>query len=438
MGKRRLSFLNEVRDQIKSREAKDFVEVELDYHIKEAKSHLLAKGIDEEEAEEKAVGQMGSPVMLGQQLNKLHRPKVDWLTVILLVITLGLGFIPILFVDPDYSSQIGVDASYFSKNKGIFSLLGGAVAVGMMLMDYRKLAKFGWLFYGIGMLILVVLQIFPSSSHGVPVIDIGPYRVMGLTAIPFFLLAWAFFFNHKKLKLWQLSLLFILSCYLFFMTSTIPTTYIYAVMVFVMLWWSQFSRKTILITISVMVSLLFFVGLGVWQFDVGVYSLKNRFLAFINPEKYAEGPGYLILLIKERMSEAGWLSNASNHQVIPDVHTDLVFVGFTYYYGWLAALALVCILLLFVARIMVIARKINDPFGKLLLIGAVALYTVQLVSNITMTLGLFPITSISLPFISYGLMPILFNAFVIGIVLSVYRRKDLTSSSLSQIESSQS
>ena len=62
------------------------------------------------------------------------------------------------------------------------------------------------------------------------------------------------------------------------------------------------------------------------------------------------------------------------------------------------------------------------------LIGAVALYTVQLVSNIAMTLGLFPITSISLPFISYGLMPILFNAFLIGIVLSVYRRKDLTPS----------
>ena len=92
MGKRRLSFLNEVRDQIKSTEAKDFVEVELDYHIKEAKSHLLAKGLDEAEAEEKAVGQMGSPVTLGQKLNKLHRPKVDWLTVVLLLTAMGLGF----------------------------------------------------------------------------------------------------------------------------------------------------------------------------------------------------------------------------------------------------------------------------------------------------------------------------------------------------------
>ena len=80
--------------------------------------------------------------------------------VILLVTTMGLGFLPILFVDPIYSSQLGVDASYFTMGKVIFVLLGGALAVGIMLMDYRKLEKYGWLFYGIGIAILVLLQAF--------------------------------------------------------------------------------------------------------------------------------------------------------------------------------------------------------------------------------------------------------------------------------------
>ena len=52
-------------------------------------------------------------------------------------------------------------------------------------------------------------------------------------------------------------------------------------------------------------------------------------------------------------------------------------------------------------------------------------YTVQLVGNVGMIVGFFPMTNMSLPFISYGLMPILLNAFLIGIVLSIYRRKDL-------------
>ncbi|KAA0965699.1 hypothetical protein FQ087_05280 [Sporosarcina sp. ANT_H38] len=80
--------------------------------------------------------------------------------------------------------------------------------------------------------------------------------------------------------------------------------------------------------------------------------------------------------------------------------------------------------------------KIHNSYSELLLIGAASIYTVQFVSNIGMSLGYFPMTSMSLPFISYGLMPILLNSYLIGVVLSVYRRKDLTSSIFSQIESS--
>jgi cell division protein FtsW (lipid II flippase) len=419
------SYLREVREQIKSKEAKDFVSAELDSHIRGAKHEWMKKGLDEAEAEEKAVGQMGNPVTLGQQLNKLHRPKVDWLTVILLVTTMGLGFIPILFVDPTYSSMLGLDASYFFKHKAIFAFLGGSVALGMMLLDYRKLAKLGWLFYGFGMFLLGILQISPYFRSGNSVMAIGTFWVDSLIAIPFFLLAWASFFYHKKLKLWQLSLVFLFSFLLFLETSNLPITYIYTVMVFGMFWWSRFSRKIKLAISGGIVGSLLVYGFIFLQFAYPYQ--KVRLLAFIDPENFAEGPGYIILLIQERMSKAGWFGNVLNSERIPDAHTDLVFVGFTYYFGWLAAIALVAILALLIVRILMIARSIQEPFGKLLVFGAVVLYTVQLVSNIGMTLGVFPITSISLPFISYGLMPTLFNAFLIGVVLSVYRRKDLVS-----------
>ena len=77
---------------------------------------------------------------------------------------------------------------------------------------------------------------------------------------------------------------------------------------------------------------------------------------------------------------------------------------------------------------MVISHEVNGSYGKLLLVGGMTLYVVQFIYNVGMILGLFPITSISLPFISYGLMPTLFNAFLMGVVLSVYRRKDLLTS----------
>lgn len=52
----------------------------------------VEKGLSEEVAEDKAVEQMGSPIKLGQELNKLHKPKVDWFLIGLLVAAMGLGF----------------------------------------------------------------------------------------------------------------------------------------------------------------------------------------------------------------------------------------------------------------------------------------------------------------------------------------------------------
>ncbi|MCG7336241.1 FtsW/RodA/SpoVE family cell cycle protein [Sporosarcina sp. ACRSM] len=432
MEKKSQSYLREVREQIKSKEAKNFVSAELDSHIKEAKNEWMKKGLEDAEAEEKAVGQMGSPVTLGQQLNKLHRPKVDWLTVILLVTAIGLGFTPILFVDADYSSQIGMGAGDFFKHKAIFAFLGGALVLGMMLLDYRKLAKLGWLFYLIGILILLMLSYFPTALiNGMSVIMLGPFRLESLMAIPFFFLAWVSFFNNKRLKIWHLGLLFFLSCYLLLMVPSIPTTYIYVVMVFVLFWWSKFSRKQILTTMILSVGTCLLAVSAFWPLT-SPYQ-KVRLLAFLNPEKYSNDEGFMILHIKKLMADAGWFGSSNTLPYLPGAHTDFVFVSFIYHYGWFFAAVLVLILCLLVARIIVIAHKIHDPYGKLLLIGAMTLYTVQLASNIGMTLGFLPMTSMSLPFISYGLMPTLFNAFLIGVVLSVYRRKDLVSSRSVQV-----
>ena len=104
-----------------------------------------------------------------------------------------------------------------------------------------------------------------------------------------------------------------------------------------------------------------------------------------------QGERVIYRYFQEHMSQAGWFGNALNSGTIPNVHTDFVFVGFTYYFGWLAAYCTFRLLALFIVRIMMIVCVIfNEPFGKLLLMGAVALYTVQLVSNIGMILGYFP------------------------------------------------
>lgn len=151
----------------------------------------------------------------------------------------------------------------------------------------------------------------------------------------------------------------------------------------------------------------------------------DRFLGYLNPERDAQGAGFMYIRLKEVMSSAGWFGTYGDMKSIPAPDTDFVFASLTYYYGYWLALILVFVLSLFVARLIVISYKINDRYGKLLLVGGLTLFVVQFLYNVGMILGLLPITAISLPFISYGLTPTVFHALIMGIVLSVYRRKDI-------------
>ncbi|MGE7851154.1 FtsW/RodA/SpoVE family cell cycle protein [Bacillus paramycoides] len=411
MNKKGERFLKEVTTHIKSKEAKSFVATELDFHLKQAKNTWIERGLSEEVAEDKAVEQMGSPIKLGQELNKLHKPKVDWFLIILLVTAMGLGFLPIVALG---------HTNDLLMNKVIFVILGVATALGMMLLDYRKLERLGWLFYTIGVLILLTIKCFPSAFvNGEAFIKIGPITIDCLMAIPFFFLAWASFFNNSRLKFMHLLILYLFSLYLFLTTSILLPIFIYITMVFVMLWWSKLGKKTAWIITILPIGFFIIKDLFSWS-SVKEYRMA-RILGFLNPEH-----NVLYLRLKGLMSSAGWFGASGKMEFIPAAHTDFVFVSLTYYYGYVLALILVLILSLFVARIMVIAYKINDRYGKLLLVGGVTLFVVQFIYNVGMTLGLLPMASMSLPFISYGLIPTLFHAFIMGIVLSVYRRKDIS------------
>ncbi|PEA61224.1 cell division protein FtsW [Bacillus thuringiensis] len=409
MNKKGERFLKEVTNHIKSKEAKDLVAMELDFHLKQAKNMWMDKGLSEEVAEDKAVEQMGSPVKLGEELNKLYKPKVDWFLIGLLVAAMGLGFLPIITFG---------HADLF-MNKVIFVILGVVTAMGMMLLDYRRLEKLGWMFYTIGVLILLMIKCFPTDYViGEAIIKIGPIKIDCLMTMPFFFLAWASFFNNSRLKFMHLLILYVFSLYLFSTTSILLPIFIYIAMVFVMLWWSKLGKNTAwLITI---LPILPFIVRDLFSWSAVKEYRIARILGFINPAH-----DQWDLRLQEAMSSAGWFGTYGNIKSIRAAHTDFVFASLTYYYGYVLALVLVVILSLFAVRIMNIAYKINDGYGKLILVGGVTLFVIHFICNVGMTLGILPRVSISLPFISYGLIPTLFHAFIMGIVLSVYRRKDI-------------
>lgn len=414
----RNTFLQTIKEQIKSKEAQEYVTKELQHHLNEAKDYWKQKGVDSDEAEQKAILHMGNPIVLGQKLNQIHRPKIDWITISLLITSLLLGFLPLVAIG---YAQV----NYFLVHKLLFMVFGIALAILLMLIDYRKLMNKGLGFYLVGCFLL--LYIIYRSDSGVfsLTVKVGPLTIESLMALPFFYLTWASFFQSRQFKIWQFMILFTISAILFSMTASATAFFIYGVMTFSMIWWSKFNKIKIMLVLGSFF-MVTFIYIGVSLQQMKAYQIESL-LAFLNPYEFVTGNSlrFQIPQVHEMIKSSGWFGTKETTAFIPEAHTNFVFLSFIYHYGWLLALILLGILSLLVIRIVQVTGKINNSYSKLLLVGAVSVYATQLIANVGMLVGFFPLTSMLMPFISYGLMPIALNSFFIGMVLSVYRRKDI-------------
>ncbi|MMZ65896.1 Lipid II flippase FtsW [compost metagenome] len=112
-------------------------------------------------------------------------------------------------------------------------------------------------------------------------------------------------------------------------------------------------------------------------------------------------------------------------EVLPQIHSDNVFTYLIYSLGWVFGILVLMIVLLFVTQLVNAAMSVRDPYGKMLIAGLGAFFSVQFVWSIGMSLGLLPISAVSFPLISYGGSGLMAQLGAIGLIYGVYRRKDM-------------
>lgn len=414
------TYLQRVTSYIKSKEARILVTTELTQHIKQAQQAWVNKGLTEQEALQKAIVEMGSPTTLGESLNKIHKPKVDWLLIGLLVSVMVLSFLPVL-------TQTMYGPDLLLKRKAIFVVLGIILAISMMYLDYRKLQKYGYVFFGIGTAILLLLSLFPTAFiNGQPVFMISPLRIESMMAIPFYVIAWASFF-HNRTNLFVCIGLFVISSFFFVLNFQITTLFVYMALVVTLFLYSSFSKKIkfivtgtgVLFGIGIVLSFILFLQSGA----IKPYQIE-RITAFFNPENYANGMGNLYIGLHNTILQANWIG-ASDSMALSESHTNYVLASVIQSYGLVLAIVLVTLLALFAVRLLMIVFSVRDPYARLLLVGGMVVFGAQCIYHVGMTFGYLPIVTMPMPLVSYGLMPTMLGAFIVGIALSVWRRKSL-------------
>lgn len=136
--------------------------------------------------------------------------------------------------------------------------------------------------------------------------------------------------------------------------------------------------------------------------------------------------GYQLENALAAIGSAGLFGHGFNSTPIyfPEASTDFIFAVFASNFGLFGSLLLIGLIIFFDISIINVARKKINDTDKYIIAGIIGMLIFQQIQNIGMTIGLLPITGITLPFISYGGSSLLSYMVLIGIVLNISSQKE--------------
>jgi rod shape determining protein RodA len=164
--------------------------------------------------------------------------------------------------------------------------------------------------------------------------------------------------------------------------------------------------------------------------NVGIindYQVK-RLQAFVDPNIDSQGSGYQLRQARITVGSGGLIGTGlfngpqTNGRFVPEQQTDFIFTVAGEELGFLGCGFILILYLIVLMRAFGIARKSNDPYGRLVCTGVIAWFAFQAFENIGMTLGMMPMTGVPLPFVSYGGSSMFATMIGFGLLQNVHAR----------------
>ncbi|MBC1393080.1 FtsW/RodA/SpoVE family cell cycle protein [Listeria innocua] len=406
-------YLGKVIAKVKSKQAHSMIKKELSNHLEELSHSFQKRGLSLEDADKKAMQEMGDPSTVGKNMNQLHKPRMDWLLIALFILLAGISLLPLM-------SDVVASNSSFMKKQIVWLVIAILALIGFLFFDYRKLKNLWMYFYAAALILFFTpfLAGISLTAGGRWVFLWGIMIDSPAISLYLFFIAWAGIFSKvNAFKGWKKQVMLLILFWAPVISYIMINRLVFSIMYF----------------LCVLVMYIFYYRRNQFAIKVALGNLLIGII-FISTMILKSSSSYLsdtIIPLKDILSKAGWFGNGlHNNLTIPEAHTDFVFPFLVYSFGWVFGIFLCLLLLVFILRISLNAFKTKDLFGRLLTIGGAVLFTVPAFWNILMGLGIVPIMVVPLPFISYGGSMLLVYAALLGLILNVYRRKDIVESTL--------
>ena len=162
-------FIRNITEQIRCVRAREAVAKELSDHILDQAAAYEKDGEDHEAAVAQAVREMGDPVEIGVELDRIHRPQMD-VKMIVMVLLFSIGGMLLQYIVGGYTPMDGVNGSsvYLSQlgRQGLILLLSFGVMAGMYFLDYSFIGRYGEVIYWEMTVVFFVIRMMSREVNG--------------------------------------------------------------------------------------------------------------------------------------------------------------------------------------------------------------------------------------------------------------------------------
>ncbi|MCM3029496.1 FtsW/RodA/SpoVE family cell cycle protein [Niallia sp. MER 6] len=361
--------------------------------------------------------------------------KIDF-TLVLILMLLSLASLIAIY---------SADSSFVIKQV-VFYVIGTGIIAGIMQLDSDQLKKLSWYLYGIGIVLLLLLIVAPSSIareingakswFTLPGFSLQPSEFVKVFLI---LILSKVIVDHQEkhlVKTMQTDFLLLLKI----------GGITFAPLLLVM---QQPDLGTSLVLIAIMVGMIFISGITwkiiapifiggvtlatsilymvIWHPEwlekyLGVKEYQfGRIYSWIDPYNYQSSTGYHLTqsLLAIGSGQTTGKGIGTNEVVLPENHTDFIFSVVGEEFGFIGASIIISLFFLLIYHITKVALETKNSFYTCICVGVISMVTFHVFQNIGMTVGVLPITGIPLPFISYGGSSLLGNMLAIGLIFSI-------------------
>ena len=303
----------------------------------------------------------------------------------------------------------------------------------ILLIDYNVIGKYYKGLYVIGLVLLVAVLIpgIGAERGGARSwVELGPldFQTSELVKLTF-ILSYAKIVESKRGKLNNLKEIIPVVIYaipfigLLFAQPDLGTAIVFSCIILGMLFTAGLDLGLIK-----KATIIFLVSLPVMYMLMAPHQ-KDRIEAFLNPEDVTLKGNYQVMQSLIAIGSGGptgkGLYNGTQNQegYLPVQDSDFIFAVIGEELGAIGMIAIIGLYILFLTRMIYIAREAKDFYGTLIVIGVMSMFAYQIIQNIGMTVALIPVTGVTLPFISYGGSSLLTSMANLGLVLNVCMRK---------------